>query len=207
MRIASPLRLLVVALPLLAAGCRPAYMRRSDPASQPAPTPAPAPAQNTPIVVQMDRVADPQVAALALLVNNVDINYAAFALARATSPDVGTFARRMLADHTALRSTLDDLIRQMNVTATDGQFVDAMRQTNRSRHDQLHDAHAGAEFDAAYASIEVRSHRDMLELIEGLMIPSTANADLRHYLESLRPAERAHLAAAEQLLSTLPRTP
>jgi putative membrane protein len=180
-------------LPLLAsAGCQ--VIRPRAMALQLAP-------ESSSVVVRA-RVADDQIAGIVLIANNIDISYAQLVPSRAASPDVQVLARRLTADHAGMNAILEDLLPRLDVAARNDSIGLRMRDVSGERRAQL-EAIRGGQFDRGYAATEVQYHREMLDLIDHLLLPSVSQGELRRYLTSLRPTERAHLAAAEQLLTTL----
>jgi putative membrane protein len=153
-------------------------------------------------VIVRTRVSDNRIAGIVLIANNIDISYAQLAPSRAMSPDVQTFARHLTADHASMNATLNDILSRMDMLARDDSIGLAMRDGSRERRAQL-EAIKGSLFDRGYVATEVQYHREMLDLIDNLLLPSASSTELRQYLAWLRPTERAHLAAAEQLLTTL----
>ena len=60
-----------------------------------------------------------------------------------------------------------------------------------------------AEFDAAYVAHEVAYHQQVIEAIDGVLIPGAANAELKALLVKVRPAFDAHLEHAQHLQRSL----
>ena len=61
----------------------------------------------------------------------------------------------------------------------------------------------GSAFDRAYMEREVAYHAAVLEAIDGVLIPTTENAELKALLEAVRPAIAAHLEHARQVRAAL----
>ncbi|HET9464927.1 MAG TPA: DUF4142 domain-containing protein, partial [Gemmatimonadales bacterium] len=61
----------------------------------------------------------------------------------------------------------------------------------------------GAAFERAYMDREVAYHQAVLDALDQLLIPTTANAELRKLLADVRPAIAAHLAHAKKLQGAL----
>jgi putative membrane protein len=61
----------------------------------------------------------------------------------------------------------------------------------------------GKAFDRAYLDREIAYHQAVLDALDGLLIPTTDNADLKALLQQVRPAVAAHLAHAKSLRPTL----
>lgn len=58
---------------------------------------------------------------------------------------------------------------------------------------------SGSAFDAAYMEREVGYHQAVLDAIDGLLIPTTENAELKQLLQTVRPAIVAHLERARTI--------
>lgn len=61
----------------------------------------------------------------------------------------------------------------------------------------------GVAFDRAYMDREIAYHQAVLDALDGLLIPTSSNAELKKLLVDVRPAIAAHLAHAKQLRSSL----
>jgi putative membrane protein len=61
----------------------------------------------------------------------------------------------------------------------------------------------GRSFDRAYMEREVVYHQAVLDALDGLLIPTTSNADLKKLLVDVRPAIAAHLEHAKRLSGSL----
>jgi putative membrane protein len=61
----------------------------------------------------------------------------------------------------------------------------------------------GIAFDRAYLDREIGYHQAVLDALDGLLIPTSSNAELKKLLVDVRPAIAAHLAHATQLRSSL----
>jgi putative membrane protein len=153
-------------------------------------------------IVVRTRVGDAAIAGIVLIANNIGISYAQLAPSRTTNPDVLVLARRMTADHASMNATLADLLSRLDIATRDDSIGMAMRDASIDRRAQLEPTRGGL-FDRGYVATEVQYHRETLDLLDNLLLPSASRGELRQYLTWLRPTERAHLAAAEQLLTTL----
>jgi putative membrane protein len=61
----------------------------------------------------------------------------------------------------------------------------------------------GSDFDRAYLDREVAYHQAVLDALDGLLIPTTENAELRKLLTDVRPAIAAHLEHAKRIRHSL----
>jgi putative membrane protein len=154
---------------------------------------APISAQNHP-----PNLTDPEVAHVAVTANSIDIELGKLALTKATSPAVKAFAQSMVEAHTAVNARAGDLARKLGVTPADNAVSQGLRQG-------AVDARAGVEklsggaFDRAYIDREIAYHQAVLGALDGVLIPTTENTELRRLLVEVRPAIEAHLAHAKQV--------
>lgn len=155
---------------------------------------APAPAASA--------VTDPQIAAIVVAANDVDIRAGELARERATSAGVKAFAERMVTDHTGVNKAASDLVGRLGVTpepsATSQKLTSDGEQARTALQGQT-----GAAFDKAYVDGEVAYHQALLDAIDQTLIPGAQNAELKALLEQTRPAVVAHLDHARQLQGTL----
>ena len=147
-------------------------------------------------------LSDAQVAGVVLLANNVEESYAALAATRAVDPDVRSFAQRMATDHGALNAMLDELLGRLELSPRDDAAGLALRDSSAARRDRLA-ALPRASFDAAYVDVELRSHAELLRVVDDLLVPSASAPALHEYVVTLRPVITAHVAHAEQVRATL----
>ena len=148
------------------------------------------------------RVAEANVVAIILAANNTDLSYARLVPARTNSSEVKAFAQRMTTDHTILNARVNDIALRNGITAEDDVVSLDFRDHSAARRDVLRELD-GARFDSTYAANEVQYHQELLAAIDGVLLPSTRNAELRQFVMNLKPAVSAHLAHAEQMRATL----
>jgi putative membrane protein len=143
-------------------------------------------------------LSDAEVAHVAVTANTIDAELGALAESRARSAEVKRFAAMMKRDHTAVNERAAALARKLGVTPKDNavsQSLLAGAKEARAKVDPLE----GAEFDRAYIEREVAYHQAVLEALDGVLIPTTENAELKGLLVEVRPAFTAHLAYAKQV--------
>jgi putative membrane protein len=147
-------------------------------------------------------LSDPEVAHVAVTANSIDIELARLAQSRAGNREVKDFATTMVTDHSAVNAQAVALAGRLGVTPKDNpvsQSLLAGAATARAPLEKLR----GASFDVAYIAREVAYHQAVLEALDGLLIPTTENAQLKKLLVDVRPAIAAHLAHARQLRNSL----
>ena len=143
-----------------------------------------------------------ELAAWALLVSGIDVSFAELAPGRTTQRDVLAYARRIATDHTALATQLRDMLAQIGLTARDDDMTRSLRERGAEQLEILAGL-SGRAFDTTYARIEVDYHRQLIGLIDQVLLPSASRREVREYLTALRPAVSAHLAHAEQVRAAL----
>lgn len=145
---------------------------------------------------------DPQIAAIVVAANQVDIDAARLAPTRAATADVKAFAQQMITDHSAVNAAAVKLVTKLHVTpesnATSRQLIEGGA-ANRKTLAPMH----GAAFDKAYIGNEVAYHQAVLDAIDKTLIPNAKNAELKALLEQTRPAIAAHLEHAKQIQASL----
>lgn len=148
------------------------------------------------------RVTDGNVVAIILAANNTDLAYARLVPSRSTNADVAAFARRMTTDHTILNARVNEIASLNRINAEDNEVSLDFRDNSATRRDALRDL-TGARFDSAYAANEITYHTELLGAIDKVLAPQARNAELREFVNNLKPAVSAHLAHAEQMRAGL----
>lgn len=145
---------------------------------------------------------DPQIAAIVVTANQVDIDAGKLAEARATSAEVKAFGKMMVTDHTGVNAAAVALVTRLHVTPEDNPTAEGLAKGGQDNVAQLRTLH-GAAFDKAYIDHEVAYHEAVLDAIDKTLIPDAQNADLKALLVKVRPAFVAHLDHARTLQAKL----
>jgi putative membrane protein len=143
---------------------------------------------------------DANIAAIVVAANNADILYADLALAKTQDMEVRQFATMVKMDHQSVNEAAGALVKKLGVTPVDNSVSFDLRDDADTKRLILRDLE-GAAFDSAYAANEVSYHKTVLGAIDGALIPSAQNAELKALLVQVRPAVAAHLEHAEILAS------
>ncbi|HEX8559717.1 MAG TPA: DUF4142 domain-containing protein [Pyrinomonadaceae bacterium] len=147
-------------------------------------------------------VTDPQIAAIVVAANTVDIEAGKLAQSKTRNAKVKQFADTMVTDHTAVNKAAVELVTKLGVTPEESETsrgLTASGEQTRARLSGL----SGKEFDAEYIANEVAYHRLVIEAVDKTLIPNAQNAELKATLVGVRPALVAHLEHAEQLQAEL----
>ena len=147
---------------------------------------------------------DPQIAAIVVIANQVDIDAGKLALSKAKSSDVKAFAQLMITDHGAVNKSAGDLAAKLHVTPEPNPTSQSLQKGGDDNVAALKKLDGGA-FDKAYVDHEVAYHQAVLDAVDGTLIPSAQNAELKALLVKVRPAFVAHLEHAKRLQGELAR--
>lgn len=145
---------------------------------------------------------DPQIAAIVVTANQVDIDAGKLAQTKGSSTEVRDFAQRMVTDHTGVNTSATELVTKLKVTPEPNETSKSLQKggdANLANLKQLD----GAAFDKAYVDHEVQYHQAVLDAVDQALIPNAHNAELKALLVKVRPAFVAHLEHARHLQSSL----
>jgi putative membrane protein len=145
---------------------------------------------------------DPQIAAIVVTANQVDIDAGTLAKSKAQSSDVKEFAQLMITDHTGVNKAATDLVRKLHVTPVPSPTSESLQKGGDENLAALKKL-SGTAFDKAYVDHEVAYHEAVLSAVDKTLIPSAQNAELKALLVKVRPAFVAHLDHAKHLQSEL----
>ncbi|MDR6804791.1 putative membrane protein [Dyadobacter sp. BE34] len=141
---------------------------------------------------------DPEVASVAVVANQIDINYAEIAAKKSKNPEVLKFAETMKRDHAAVIGQAVALAKKLGVTPKDNE-VSKNLLADADKTKKTLNGKAGRDFDKAYIDNEVTYHKTVIHAVEKLLIPETDNAELKKLLQDVLPALQAHLGHAEMV--------
>lgn len=145
---------------------------------------------------------DPQIAAIVVTANSVDIDAGKVAKAKTKNAEVKKFAEQMITDHTAVNKSALDLVTKLKVTPEENDTSKALKKGGDENLANLKNL-KGKEFDKAYVDHEVAYHQAVLDAVDKTLIPSAQNADLKALLVKVRPSFVAHLEHAQHMQSSM----
>jgi len=148
---------------------------------------------------------DPQIAAIVVTANQVDIDAGKLAVSKSTTKDVKDFAQLMVTDHTGVNKSASELVQKLHVTPESNPTSQSLQKGGGDNLAALKKL-SGNAFDRAYVDHEVAYHQAVLDAVDTTLIPSAQNAELKALLVKVRPAFVAHLEHAKQLQSTLSKS-
>jgi putative membrane protein len=152
--------------------------------------------------VSAQGITDPQIAAIVVAANQVDIDAGKLAEARASEKDVQAFGTQMVTAHTGVNKQAVELVTRLKVTPQSNATSEALTKGGETNVAHLKTL-SGKAFDRAYVDHEVAYHQQVLDAIDKTLIPGASNADLKALLVKVRPAIAAHLEHAKMLQTAL----
>jgi putative membrane protein len=145
---------------------------------------------------------DPQIAAIVVTANQVDIDAGKLALSKSHSKDVKDFAQLMITDHSGVNKSAVDLVTKLHVSPESNPTSQSLQKGGEDNLDALKRLN-GSAFDRAYVDHEVAYHQAVIDAVDTILIPSAQNAELKALLVKVRPAFVAHLEHAKSLQTKL----
>jgi putative membrane protein len=150
---------------------------------------------------QPGALSDANIVALLDEANMADSASGAYAVTKATSPDVKAFAKLMMGEHHALRAQGQQLAQRLGVTPQ-LPADDPLKPAAQSEMTALKGAAKGAAFDRTYIEQEIGIHKAVLDLA-GKAHDAAQNEELKKLIEQAGPVIQKHLDRAEQIQKKL----
>lgn len=144
------------------------------------------------------KLSDAEVASVAVVANQIDIDYAEIAKKRSKNEDVLKFAETMKNDHAAVIGQAAALVKKLGVIPKDNAVSQKLLADAKKMKTTLNST-SGKSFDKAYINNEVAYHKSVIGAVESLLIPETENPELKELLQNVVPALKTHLEHAVML--------
>lgn len=161
----------------------------ADSAAANAPAPA-AEAQDP----KAEPLTDEQIAAITDAANSAEIAQAKLAETKSKDPGVKRFAAMMIKHHGEAKQKQAKLkLKPAESSISTALESDSASTLNALKGDK------GADFDKAYIAAQVQGHQTVLDTINQKLLPNAKNADLKAYLDEIKPRVEDHLKQAKQL--------
>ena len=154
--------------------------------------PSSAVAQSTP--PQLD---DATIVAIFDAANTADIETGALAAEKGSSQAVRDYGAMLARDHKAVRQMGRDLAKKLGVTPTPP-ADDASAKAHAAAMTSLR-AKSGHDFDHAFLQHEIAFHQNVIDALNGTVIPAIQNDELEALVLKVAPAFEAHKQAAKQI--------
>lgn len=141
---------------------------------------------------------DPQIAAIVVTANQVDIDAGKLAVTQAQGKEVKAFAQQMITDHTGVNKQASALVAKLKVKPEDNETSRSIKKGGDDNLAKLKTL-KGAAFDRAYIDHEVAYHQTVIDELDKTLVPNAKNEELKTLLIKVRPAFVAHLEHAKAL--------
>lgn len=145
---------------------------------------------------------DPQIAAIVVTANQVDIDAGKLAASKAHSEAVKQLAQLMVTDHSAVNQSAAALVHKLKVTPENNATSDSLKKGGDDNLAHLKTL-SGDAFDRAYVDHEVAYHEAVIDALDKTLIPSAQNAELKALMVKVRPAFVEHLNHARHIQASL----
>ncbi len=144
------------------------------------------------------KLSDAEVASVAVVANQIDIDYAGIAKEKSKNADVLRFAETMANDHKAVINQAAALVKKLGVIPLDN-AVSKKLLADAEKTKKVLQSTSKRDFDKAYIDNEVAYHQAVISAVENLLIPESDNAELKALLVNVVPALKAHLEHAKMV--------
>jgi putative membrane protein len=146
-------------------------------------------------------LSDANIVALLDEANQADSAAGAYALTKATNPEVKAFAKLMMGEHHALRLAGQQLAQKLKVTPQPP-ANDPLKPAAAAEMAALKAAPRGPAFDRTYIDQEVAIHKAVLDLAEQAH-GAAQNPELKKLIEQAKPIIEKHRDQAEEIQKKL----
>lgn len=148
-------------------------------------------------------ITEPEITQIVLAVSSIDAEFAELARSRSEQLEIVRFANTLLADHNALSAELRRVAAQVGLDAAEHPMIAQLQQEAAAARPVL-DSLNGPAFDGAYLRREADFHEVVLAALDETLIRGARSAQLRTFLENMRPTIEAHYHRARQLIAAPP---
>jgi putative membrane protein len=145
---------------------------------------------------------DPQIAAIVVTADQVDIDAGKLAERKAHASDVKAFAKRMVTDHSGFNAAAVRLAHKLHLTPESNPTSESLKQGGEQNLAALRKL-SGTAFDKAYVDREVAYHQSVIDAVDKVLIPNAQNPQLKALLMKARPVFVDHLEHAKMIQSAL----
>jgi len=153
---------------------------------------------NTPPAPKPEELNDAQIAAITEVANTAEIAQAKIAQLKSKDAGVKAFAAMMIVHHGEAKQKQAKL----KLKTEESGLSTALNADSGATLDVLKTA-TGKDFDAVYIRSQIAGHQKVLDAINEKLIPNAKDANVKAYLEAIKPKVEEHLKQAKQLQQTL----
>lgn len=147
-------------------------------------------------------LSDAEIASVAVVANQNDIDFAEIALEKSQDPKVVNFAETMARDHQQVIDLAVALVTELKVTPKNN-AISKQLLSNAEKTKKMLRSTSAEEFDKVYVDNEVAYHKAVIGAVEKVLIPQAKNSQLKQLLQKVVPILKTHLHHAEMLQDEL----
>lgn len=151
---------------------------------------------------EVPKLTDAEIASVAVVANQIDVDYGKIALKKASNADAKKFAQTMIDDHTSIINQAVALAKKLGVTPKSNAVTKSLLDGAAIITKDL-ELKKGKAFNKAYIDNEVEYHKAVIATVEDVLIPQTQNAELKALLQKVMPLLNHHLEMAKMAQSKL----
>jgi putative membrane protein len=144
------------------------------------------------------KLSDSEIASVAVVANQVDIDYANIAKQKSKNADILKFAETMAKDHQSVIDQAVALVTKLGVTPKDNALSKSLQDGAIKTKETLN-SKLGKPFDKAYIDNEVSYHKAVISTVEKVLIADASNKELKDLLQAVLPVLKTHLEHAEMV--------
>jgi putative membrane protein len=144
------------------------------------------------------KLTDPEIASVAVVANQNDIDFASIAITKSKNKNVLEFAQTMTTDHQSVIDQAIALVKKLGVTPKDNAVSKKLLSDAENTKKTL-SSKSGDAFNKAYVNNEVAYHKAVIAEVENVLIPDANNAELKDLLQKVLPVLKTHLEHAEMI--------
>jgi putative membrane protein len=138
------------------------------------------------------QLSDGEILAIYNQTNTFDIETGQLGDARGATKDVRALGRMVVADHTAVRDKASQLGMKLGIAPVLPPERASATMDHDGKMSELRGL-SGADFDRAYLHHEIQFHTDAIAAVRTVLIPATANAELKQLMTDILPGFQHHL--------------
>jgi putative membrane protein len=140
---------------------------------------------------------DGQIVGIAAAVDEDEVAAGKLAESHAASEKARAFAQQMVSAHTDIQSKLISVADMQGIRTTESNLCRKLKSEDATAGDTLANM-AGVQFDRAYLADQLRGHEQVVNLLDGTLIPNAQNPALRSALQEMRAKAIEHLRMARE---------
>jgi putative membrane protein len=142
-------------------------------------------------------MSDANVVALLNTIDASELEAAQLAKQKAQSPEVRSYASRLVNEHTDMMEKNRQVASRINVEPQNPALASSLKSTHQDTMEELRQK-SGRDFDQRYIDYQIKMHEQAVQLVEKTA-DSSENSRLKQHLMQTRPDLQSHLSEAKTI--------